>query len=644
MAIYNKISLSLKITTLVFPVFFIFSGIKYKDAFLYFLALISFIFSGILLKPSSFSEKKLFINKAGTKNKGSIIKNKRLSLNFKLFPRLNVNKLKILILNFLFITGYLIYLAFIKLTPLSQNTNIVINYIQSLFNFFLQHKILALPILGLLIVPMLFFLKKLSFKKILLLIVTPIFISFLSFLISFLALYSIALFQINYINSKLLLDSSKSNLVSDKAEIIKKLQEMEGLPTIISSDRNYQSTLINIDIKNSKISQSPYYIEKIIPSIPQSSLLTINIPQSSILIYKNNLLVNEINKDDIELISPILGKLFAKQSLDPKYIKDDPEIKVLGRQEYLKYREEKINESVDKITEEITKAKQALSTIYGYIQNQKNNINILQGYIENATSSKISDYQYCISAGYYTYYYDPGFHRYYSDSECNSRSAEWDNIINKYKSSLAENQNSLQYNQSLIPDWQSTIEDLETLKQFISEQKSSTPQELGIFEPEKSIKIALDSTSKTTIADYIVTLTHEYLHFTSYVSEERSDNFPLFFEEGITELLARMATKQQLQTDTNLGYPIIVKIIQEITKKIPVEDLSEIYFTKDFDRLYQSLNKAYGKNFYEDSELYFTMLIYLNGENSLKYANNIMYRIGGDKLTEADLISSYSEF
>ena len=641
MAIKNKISLLFRVVTLTFPAFFVYSGIKHKDTFLYFLAFISFIFSGLLLKPSTFSEKKFILKK---ERKVSIKKNKRFLVKFKLFSRITVNKLKIIILSFLFITGYLTYIAFIKLSPLSQNKNIIVNYIQSLFNFFLQHKNLALPILGLILIPMLFFLKKFSFKKILLLITTPIIISLLSILISFLTLYSVALFQINYINSKLLLDSSKSNLVSDKAEIIKKLQEMEGLPTIISSDRNFQSALIGIELKNSKITQSPYYLERIIPSIPKYPFLTINIPQSSILIYKNNLLINEINKDDIELISPILGRLFAKQSLDPKYIKDDPEIKVLGRQEYLKYREEKINESIDKIEDEIIKAKQTLNVIYGYIQTQKNNISKLQGYIENAASSKASDYQYCTSAGYYTYYYDPGFHRYYSDAECNSRSAEWDNIINKYKSSLAENQNSLQYNQSLIPGWLSTIEDLDILKQYISEQKSSTPQELGIFEPEKSIKIALDSTSKTAIADYIVTLTHEYLHFTSYVSEERSDNFPLFFEEGITEYLARKSTKQQLQTDTNLGYPIIVKIIQEIAKKIPIEELNEIYFTKDFDKLYQSLNSAYGKNFYEDSEIYFTMLIYLGGQDSLKYANNIMYRIGGNKLTEADLISSYSEF
>lgn len=86
--------------------------------------------------------------------------------------------------------------------------------------------------------------------------------------------------------------------------------------------------------------------------------------------------------------------------------------------------------------------------------------------------------------------------------------------------------------------------------------------------------------------------------------------------------------------DINIGYPIITKVIEEMSKKVGDKEFENIYFTKDVDQLMYILNQAYGDNFYEDSEYYFTALYYIQSVESLKFANNIMFKIGGKKITQ----------
>jgi len=600
------------------------------------------------LLPSFLSQKTITIKKAQPKKQLNPLKLKKVP-HFKLLKGKKLNRLKTVLVSFLLTLGYLSYLSFIKLDSISQAQNLFLSYVESLYAYFNQNHPLILPIAIFTILPIFLFLPNKKKNIVLfpkhLLISTSTQLAVLSFslLFSFTLLFAAGFTQINYISGKLLFSSAKSHLIWDKNQVVDQLKNLDKPPLLISSDKNFQSALIKIELDNNNLNPSKYYSDKIIPSVPNSPILSLKIPHSSLLLYKNYLLINELNKEDIGTISPIMGKLFAKQSLDPKYIKDEPNIEVLGRQEYLKYREEKLNQSIKDIQEEINRINGLLSTAYGIINDAKQNISTLQSYISTAESKRESDYSYCKSAGYYSYYFGT-FYKYYSDSECERQKSDWNNIINGYHQSISEQQQDIQYAQSYISGYQSAIEDYELLQQYISDQKASTPQELGVFISPKTIKIALDTTSKTAVADYFATLAHEYLHYTSYVSDERSENFPLFFEEGLTEFFARKTIKQQLQTDTNLGYPIIVSIIKEIAKTIPEDELIEIYFTKDIDRLYQSLNNAFGNNFYEDSEIYFTILSYLGGNNSLKYANNIMFRIGGEELTEADLISTFSEF
>ena len=172
--------------------------------------------------------------------------------------------------------------------------------------------------------------------------------------------------------------------------------------------------------------------------------------------------------------------------------------------------------------------------------------------------------------------------------------------------------------------------------------KDDIPYELGVFAPPNNIKIAIDSTDTETLADYFGTVIHEYYHYTSYISSEKS--LPTFFEEGLTEYFARKAVKDDMGIETNEGYPLIVKVIERMMDKIPEKDFQNIYFTKDNDLLVTTLDNAFGKNFSKDNELYFEYISYIPSKDALEITNKLLDKIGATEITEDDLFSKSSKF
>jgi hypothetical protein len=112
---------------------------------------------------------------------------------------------------------------------------------------------------------------------------------------------------------------------------------------------------------------------------------------------------------------------------------------------------------------------------------------------------------------------------------------------------------------------------------------------------------------------------------------------PQFFEEGLTEHFARQVVEKYTGEKTDLGYPIISRVISQIAKDIPEDKLAEIYFTKNEDLLKQVLDEKYGEGFYEDSEYHFFVMPLVGFEDSLKYANDIMIEIGGNEIHKEEI-------
>jgi hypothetical protein len=351
------------------------------------------------------------------------------------------------------------------------------------------------------------------------------------------------------------------------------------------------------------------------------------------------LVVTSINPNDIEPISPYIGYLLVKNYFNSRFIKSYPSVKVMGRQEYLDYRIKTINERVKEIEGIIQDIKSDLYSYYGSIQKAKNNIATLRNNIQDSIQQKDSEYKNCMSAGYYSAYFGT-FYKYYTEGYCRSLGTKWDNYISEANGAINTNNQNVSYYQTQANLWNEYLDSFEAARAYVEDTKNQTPQELGIFEGEgNTIKLAVDETSSNVIVDYFATLSHEYIHYASYVNKDKELKYG-FFEEGLTETFARQVIAKEFGINTHIGYPVLVAIMTEMLKKIPQKTFEDIYFTKDESSLESVLTSAYGEKFYNDFGRYFDVISYLPARESLSLANAIILRIKGKPINESDLYSS----
>lgn len=470
---------------------------------------------------------------------------------------------------------------------------------------------------------------------------------FITLLISFvssfiLSLPLILLFSIIHVSLLGAVSTIKPELVSittNIGQIKEKIKAETDIPTIIGSDNDARILIV----EHSKIfvELSQFYKKNILPSLPKFVFSTIKNPGASVFLYQNYLVIKIIDKDAIQSISPLISKKIVQKYFDTKYIRDEPSVNVISRQDYLKYRDDQFNQKLAEIQSAIDEIKKQIRFVNSKIVEAKSSISTLQGYIVLNSQYRDDEYNKCVSATYTYYgYYSNFTYRVNSDAYCNSLRNNREAQNAGYQSSIDQYNKNLKYYQGQAYNLNENFSDLDSYGKFVEQSKSSTSYELGLFEPPDSVKVVLESTSNKAVGDYFATLTHEYMHYTSYISEERT--LPQFFEEGLTEYLSRNAIKESLKISTNLGYPLVTKVIEALSIKIDKSVLSEIYFTKNLDLLTSTLDNIYGKNFYKDTEAFFTLIPYLPSDQALKLANNIMYRIEGPTLTEKDLYSTES--
>ncbi len=163
--------------------------------------------------------------------------------------------------------------------------------------------------------------------------------------------------------------------------------------------------------------------------------------------------------------------------------------------------------------------------------------------------------------------------------------------------------------------------------------------EHGVFEPENHIKARIDRIDSTSLSDFFSVLIHEYFHYASYQKDKKFSNS--FFEEGLTEYFARQVIEHNLEIQTNLGYPIQAKIIEQISNRIAENELVSIYFSKDDALFANALDRVYGDGFYEKNKVTFQAMQYsTNPKQLVELANEIMAQIDGPELEEKDFYST----
>ena len=113
----------------------------------------------------------------------------------------------------------------------------------------------------------------------------------------------------------------------------------------------------------------------------------------------------------------------------------------------------------------------------------------------------------------------------------------------------------------------------------------------------------------------------------------------------MTEYFAREIIKEGLGIETNLGYPLNIKILRQMEKRILERDFADIYFSGDREELEKLMDKVYGKGFFKNNIVQLETLQYTSKpEQLVKLANSFMQKIREPIIAKEDLITSYSEF
>ncbi|MCX6731064.1 MAG: hypothetical protein NTZ55_04395 [Candidatus Roizmanbacteria bacterium] len=636
-------------------------GYIYQDSLYYLIGLCVFAIIYFALKPTLLN-KKFHIPQ---KKKGIKINFKINSFKFdKLFSTSKSHWVIPILVGTIILTIYFTYHSVVSFSDVTEK-NIYIKYLISFFKYFSSNSNqfifpFILSMLGI------FYVNKKRITDLKKNIAFSVLLVLLSIVIavntSFVGVYVFAIYELNTLS----ISSKNGIIVSGKDAVSKRLKSYKQAPRIIGKDYKIDNVTIYKALQTNT-DRGTYYEEVVINSLPKVFTSLFSLPKDNIVLFGKYLLIRSIDRQEIQAVTGSIVKNLIQDSLSSKYIKNEPNYEVIGRQEYLKYREEQINKDIRKIEGYIEKEASKIDEINKYlneaykaikinndgIEEAKSKIKINENGISDALSLKGS-YSSCINDGYFFY---NTFIRTHSQSYCDSLQTTYDGYISQFQKNIRDWNNTISENQKNISDWSKAIEILKTnmadinegiqalngYKTLLQARKDGTVYELGIFLPEKEIKLALDDVSSKSLADFLSTAVHEYLHYTSYATEEKSNKFESFFEEALTEYFARKVIKKELNIDTGQGYPLFTRIISEVAKKIGDKELLEIYLTKDQSRLEYVLNKTYGKDFYGNSQTYFIQLYYSSAKNELKVANNLMFRIGGKQIKESELYSTTSE-
>ncbi len=377
-------------------------------------------------------------------------------------------------------------------------------------------------------------------------------------------------------------DPGKLGVVSGKDGVAENLKKRDKAPQITISTDDVVAPFLRASLgKQYRLGQ---FSGEMVKVLPVKLVGKATIPESNLVLLGDTLVIREIKADEMQAIGPEVGRLLVNTYFYPRNIKSSPQLTVLSRQEYLRFRDDQINAQIAEIDESI-------ASINGQISAAR------------STMTRII----------VRYYYGE---------------ISIDDAVSQYEAQ-----------QGRISKLQGQQAQLRKQKEIVKSQKDSTPYELGIFMPSEPdlIRVVLDTTKEDALNPFLVTMVHEHLHYASYVDKERV--LPTFFEEGLTEYFARKIVGEQFGIQAEVGYPVIVRVIQGFTKKVPEQKLADAYFNKDINMLKDSLNEAYGEKFYEESEFHFTMIPFAGRDDAIKLANDLMSVIGEPDIKESDIAS-----
>src|SRR3989344_3483118 len=449
----------------------------------------------------------------------------------------------------------------------------------------------------------------------------------LGFLLSVLLLYAVAVVELNVLAVMFNRGPKTMGVVTDRLEIVETLKKFDRPPKIMASDKGQRAQLYAMAVASA--GKGSFFANVILPWTPEFLVAGTRKTDSGMLLIDDALVITEVNPVDIWSVSPVVGHLLVKRYFPNTSIRAYPIVSIMDREEYDMFREKDFQAKLVRVGETLAEVEEKLGEVRTEIKKDEENIQRALDEVKNGYAEIDTQYFKCLNSK--------------SKSACETEKTSWYEKVSQiskeaddWKAKLKEDQKLLAEQELYEAFYKSQQEAGETLA-------GNVPQERGAFDPPEGLKLTVDEIdSPRAVADYLVTLTHEYLHYASYVGEDKKFA-DTFFEEGLTEYFARRAIKKELGVDTNLGYPIVVKIITELVEPIPESDLAEVYFTKDQQKLEMIMDRVYGDGFYRENRKFFETLMFTSdARRILPLANVIMEKIGGEQLTVEDLLSTSS--
>lgn len=494
--------------------------------------------------------------------------------------------------------------------------------------------------------------KSFSIKKYIVCLLAALIVGFLGFNLSFVGSLTFSIGELIYIEYSLSHNPLPNNLLWDPDLISQKLNDTVIIPEIIIASDNINEQ-IAAHIITRKGNRGPFYKKVILRKALDLYPINFVIPNvSSFVMFQDTLYIRNFNGDSFQAISPSLGKLLVRNTFGSRSGKEPPFIQVLTKEKYQSFRIHQVNSKLRELAALIEKLSAVIKDINSEMSRANGNISYYKRLASASYSQGDLAFLRCTMAESCSYTYIPGYCGIYfcssgytvrnctptfTYSYCSSLRDSYYEDGNQYIATA--NYWVGQYNDSL--GWLNKFVDYRDktkVAQAMTEiAKESLPYELGLFSPDNNIKIALSSTESRKATEYISTLTHEYLHYDSYATEDKT--LPKFFEEGLTEYLSRKAQKNGLGSDINLGYPLITTIIGRLAEKIPEKDLEDIYYSKDSDLLKTVLDENLGKDFFENNSYYFDIISFFPEKMALEMANSILEKLDLQKIEIEELIN-----
>jgi hypothetical protein len=415
--------------------------------------------------------------------------------------------------------------------------------------------------------------------------------------------FFIAFVELNVIAFFLQSNPNIIGVVQDRKQIAKLLKANNMFPQIVSTDSQH----VSFSLARAMSGPDNFFGKYIVSAIPQSFVLPVDSQKTTMLLLDNTLIITTPTDADLQVISPVIGYILIKHYFPNRKIKSDPNISIMTKKEYTAFREQEENKKVSELENQAKELLSAEKRIADEIDHDKQMIAANESIIAQTQSLK-------------------GTYRDARRLASKNR--------NDWSAKLLRDQ--LVYKEYLSYDIL-----LKQQKEGVAMQKGTIAYENGVFEPKDSIKLlykldedglVMAQKQDQGLTNYFEILVHEYLHYSSFISSDKQLKSS-FFEESLTEYFARQVIKEGMHSETNVAYPVQVKLIEQMMQKIPEGDLAEIYFMKDQEQLEKTLDNTYGDGFYRNNEVLFEALQYItNKQQLLLVANVIMKKIGGEPI------------